>query len=80
MVNQSRKNIAGWYGAPAHGANPSFRAPHQDAAPRVRVIVDPLGQLEMTETSSVSFTGVRSSQSLVYDLVATTSANYFNSI
>jgi hypothetical protein len=28
MVNQSRKNIAGWYGAPAHGANPSFRAPH----------------------------------------------------
>jgi hypothetical protein len=41
----------------------------QDAAPRVRVIVDPLGQLEMTETSSVSFTGVRASQSLVYDLV-----------
>jgi DNA repair exonuclease SbcCD ATPase subunit len=28
MVNQSTKNIAGWYGAPAHGANPSFRAPH----------------------------------------------------
>lgn len=41
----------------------------QDAAPRVRVIVDPLAQLEMTETSSVSFTGVRASQSLVYDLV-----------
>ncbi len=41
----------------------------QNAAPRIRVIVDPLGQLAMTETSSVSFTGVRTSQSLVYDLV-----------
>lgn len=37
--------------------------------PRVRVIVEPLHQLSMTETSSVSFTGVRGSQSLVYDFV-----------
>jgi hypothetical protein len=28
MVNQSRKSIAGWYRASAHGTNPSFRAPH----------------------------------------------------
>lgn len=41
----------------------------QNATPRVRVIVDPLAQLEMTETSSVSFTGVRASQSLLYELV-----------
>lgn len=41
----------------------------ENALPRVRVIVDPLGQLAMTETSSVSFTGVRASQSLVYELV-----------
>jgi hypothetical protein len=41
----------------------------QNTAPRVRVIIDPLRQLEMTETSSVSFTGVRASQSLVYELV-----------
>lgn len=40
------------------------------ATPQVRVIVDPLAQLEMTETSSVSFTGVRTSQSLVYQLVS----------
>ncbi len=40
-----------------------------DAHPRIRVIIDPLHQLRMTETSSVSFTGVRSAEhSLVYDL------------
>jgi hypothetical protein len=27
-MSQSRKNIDGWYGTPAHGANPGFRAPH----------------------------------------------------
>jgi hypothetical protein len=26
--HQSMKSIAGWYGTPAHDANPSFRAPH----------------------------------------------------
>jgi hypothetical protein len=41
----------------------------QNAAPKVRIIVDPLRQLEMTETSAVSFTGVRASQSLLYELV-----------
>jgi hypothetical protein len=41
----------------------------ESAAPKVRVIVDPLRQLKMTETSSVSFTGVRTSQSLLYELV-----------
>jgi hypothetical protein len=41
----------------------------QNASPRVRVIVDPLRQLEMTDASSVSFTGIRASQSLVYELV-----------
>lgn len=41
----------------------------QRATPRVRVIVEPLKQLAITETSSVSFTGVRESQSLIYDFV-----------
>jgi hypothetical protein len=41
-----------------------------DARPKVRVIIDPLHQLQMTETSSVNFTGIRSAEhSLVYDLV-----------
>ena len=41
-----------------------------NARPKVRVIVDPVHQLRMTETSAVSFTGVRSAQhSLMYDLV-----------
>lgn len=44
----------------------------QRAAPRVRVIVDPLRQLTMTESSSVGFTGVRDSKSLVYDFVQDT--------
>jgi hypothetical protein len=44
----------------------------QRAAPRVRVIVDPLRQLTMTESSSVGFTGVRDSMSLVYDFVQAT--------
>ena len=40
-----------------------------DAHPKVRIIVDPVHQLTMTQTSSVSFTGVRSTEhSLVYDL------------
>lgn len=43
-----------------------------DARPKVRVIIDPLHQLRMTETSSVCFTGVRSVEhSLVYDLAPT---------
>jgi hypothetical protein len=37
--------------------------------PRVRIIVDPVHQLRMTESSAVSFTGVRSVEhSIVYDL------------
>ena len=40
-----------------------------DARPKVRIIVDPVHQLAMTQTSSVGFTGVRSAEhSLVYDL------------
>jgi hypothetical protein len=42
MVNQSRKSIAGWYGAPAHGANPSFRAP-QDGCGNYEVAVPVAG-------------------------------------
>ena len=41
----------------------------EKAKPKVRVIAEPVRQLHMTETSSVSFTGVRTSQSLVYELV-----------
>jgi hypothetical protein len=41
----------------------------EKAKPKVRVIAEPIRQLHMTETSSVSLTGVRTSQSLVYDLV-----------
>jgi hypothetical protein len=41
----------------------------ENARPKVRVIAEPVRQLHMAETSSVSFTGVRTSQSLVYDLV-----------
>lgn len=44
----------------------------QRATPRVRVIVNPLHQLAITESSSVSFTGIRDSQSLVYDFVQAT--------
>lgn len=40
-----------------------------DAHPKVRIIVDPVHQLTMTQSSAVSFTGVRSAQhSLLYDL------------
>jgi hypothetical protein len=40
-----------------------------DARPKVRIIVDPMHQLAITQSSSVSFTGVRSAEhSLVYDL------------
>lgn len=41
----------------------------RNANPKVRVIVDPLSQLEMTETSSVAFTGVRNTDGVVFDLV-----------
>jgi hypothetical protein len=41
-----------------------------NARPKVRIIVDPVHQLTMTRSSSVSFTGVRSAEhSLIYDLV-----------
>ena len=36
--------------------------------PRVRVIADPLTQLQMVESSEVQFKGVRNSHSLVYEL------------
>jgi hypothetical protein len=40
-----------------------------DARPKVRIIVDPVHQLTMTQSSSVSYTGVRSTEhSLVYHL------------
>jgi hypothetical protein len=40
-----------------------------DAQPKVRIIVDPVHQLPTTQSSSVSFTGVRSAEhSLVYNL------------
>jgi hypothetical protein len=38
----------------------------ENASPKVRIIIDPLSQLSMSESSSVTFTGVRSSQSVVY--------------
>jgi hypothetical protein len=38
----------------------------ENASPKVRVIIDPLSQLSMSESSSVTFTGVRSSRSVVY--------------
>ncbi len=38
----------------------------ENASPKVRIIIDPLSQLSMSESSSVIFTGVRSSQSVVY--------------
>lgn len=40
----------------------------ENAKPRVRVMVDPLAQLRVAETSQVRFSGVQQSQSLVYDL------------
>ena len=40
-----------------------------DARPKVRVIIDPVNELRMTETSSVNFMGVRSAEHcLVYYL------------
>jgi hypothetical protein len=38
----------------------------ENASPNVRIIIDPLSQLSMSESSSVTFAGVRSSQSVVY--------------
>ena len=38
----------------------------ENATPKFRVIIDPLSQLSMSESSSVTFTGVHSSQSVVY--------------
>ncbi len=38
----------------------------ENASPTVRVIIDPLSQLTISEPSSVTFTGVRFSQSVVY--------------
>ena len=39
-----------------------------EARPKVRVIVDPIGQLGMVQTSQVRFDGVRNSHSLVFEL------------
>ena len=40
-----------------------------NARPKVRIIIDPVHQLTMTQSSSVSYTGVRSAEhSLVYEL------------
>ena len=38
-----------------------------DAQPRLRVIVDPLSQLQPTESGSITLSGVRSATSLTYD-------------
>lgn len=38
----------------------------ENTSPKVRIILDPLSQLSISEASSVTFTGVRSSQSVVY--------------
>ena len=38
-----------------------------DTRPRVRVIVDPLSQLQPTESGSITLSGVRSATSLTYD-------------
>lgn len=41
-----------------------------EARPKVRIIVDPVNQLRMVDSSSVMFTGVRGAEhSLVYDFV-----------
>jgi hypothetical protein len=41
----------------------------EKATPRVRVIVDPLAQLRLSEQSQIKFFGVRQSHSLVYNLM-----------
>ena len=38
-----------------------------DARPKVRVFVDPLNQLQQTYTGSITFSGVHSTESLVYE-------------
>ena len=38
-----------------------------DARPKVRVFVDPLNQLQQTYNGSITLSGVRSTESLVYD-------------
>lgn len=38
-----------------------------NAQPRVRIILDPLAQLKPSERTSIPFSGVRSSRSLVYE-------------
>ena len=38
----------------------------ENPSPKVRIIIDPLSQLSIAKSSSVTFTGVRSSQSVVY--------------
>jgi hypothetical protein len=40
----------------------------EQASPKVRIIADPQSQLRMSETSVIRYSGVRQSQSLVYDL------------
>ena len=39
----------------------------ENALPKVRVIINPLSQLTLSESSSVTFTAVRSSHSVVYE-------------
>jgi hypothetical protein len=38
----------------------------ENASPKVRIIIDPLSQLSISESSSVTYIGVRSSQTVVY--------------
>ncbi len=38
----------------------------ENASPKVRIIMDPLNQLKMSNSSSITFTGVRSSLSVIY--------------
>ncbi len=39
-----------------------------DARPKVRLIMDPLNQLQLTDSGSITLSGVRSATSLTYDL------------
>lgn len=48
----------------------------ENTSPKVRIIIDPLSQLSISEPSSVTCTGVRSSQSIVNAFVQTSNRLY----
>jgi len=51
-----------------------------NASPRVRVFVDPLKQLQLTDRGSVTLTGVRNATSLVYELEQNDNASQSESV